>query len=178
MSNLSLEINETKKKVHTTDMKMSIGELINLYKDGEIIIDPEFQRLFVWENSQKSKFIESILIELNEQFHHELSLKINHSNFNLFHDSADQLGVLLKQIGGEKADVIISSLPLANFPSDLRDSLLDTIQTYLKEDGYFVQFQYSLQAKRHIKKRFPSTKINFTPLNIPPAFVYSCQKKA
>ena len=62
MSNLSLEINETKKKVHTTDMKMSIGELINLYKDGEIIIDPEFQRLFVWENSQKSKFIESILI--------------------------------------------------------------------------------------------------------------------
>lgn len=62
MSSLSAEINETKKKVHTTDMKMSIGELINLYKDGEIIIDPEFQRLFVWENSQKSKFIESILI--------------------------------------------------------------------------------------------------------------------
>ncbi len=119
-----------------------------------------------------------LVIELNEEFHNELSAKITHPNFNLFHDSADQLGVLLKQIGGEKADIIISALPLANFPSDLRDSLLDIIQTYLKDDGYFVQFQYSLQAKKYIKKRFPSTKINFTPLNLPPAFVYSCQKTA
>ena len=119
-----------------------------------------------------------LVIELNEQFHNELSAKITHPNFNLFHDSADQLGVLLQKMGGDKADIIISSLPLANFPIDLRDSLLDIIQTYLKDDGYFVQFQYSLQAKKYIKKRFPNTKINFTPLNLPPAFVYSCQKTA
>jgi phospholipid N-methyltransferase len=119
-----------------------------------------------------------LVIELNEEFHKALSTKITHPNFNLFHDSADQLGVLLQKMGGDKADIIISSLPLANFPIDLRDSLLDIIQTYLKDDGYFVQFQYSLQAKKYIKKRFPSTKINFTPLNLPPAFVYSCQKTA
>ena len=119
-----------------------------------------------------------LVIELNEEFHNELSAKITHPNFNLFHDSADQLGVLLQKMGGDKADIIISSLPLANFPIDLRDSLLDIIQTNLKEDGYFVQFQYSLQAKKYITKRFPNTKINFTPLNLPPAFVYSCQKKA
>ena len=119
-----------------------------------------------------------LVIELNEEFHNELSAKITHPNFNLFHDSADQLGVLLQKMGGNKADIIISSLPLANFPIDLRDSLLDIIQTYLKDDGYFVQFQYSLQAKKYIKKRFPNTKINFTPLNLPPAFVYSCQKTA
>ena len=119
-----------------------------------------------------------LVIELNEEFHKVLSTKITHPNFNLFHDSADQLGVLLQKMGGDKADIIISSLPLANFPIDLRDSLLDIIQTYLKDDGYFVQFQYSLQAKKYIKKRFPNTKINFTPLNLPPAFVYSCQKTA
>ena len=119
-----------------------------------------------------------LVIELNEEFHKVLSTKITHPNFNLFHDSADQLGVLLQKMGGDKADIIISSLPLANFPIDLRDSLLDIIQTNLKEDGYFVQFQYSLQAKKYIKKRFPNTKINFTPLNLPPAFVYSCQKTA
>ena len=119
-----------------------------------------------------------LVIELNEEFHKVLSTKITHPNFNLFHDSADQLGVLLQKMGGDKADIIISSLPLANFPIDLRDSLLDIIQTFLKDDGYFVQFQYSLQAKKYIKKRFPNTKINFTPLNLPPAFVYSCQKTA
>jgi uncharacterized protein with ParB-like and HNH nuclease domain len=59
---LNEEIKENAKKVHTNEMKMSIGEIINLYSDGDIIIRPEFQRLFRWEIDQKSKFIESILI--------------------------------------------------------------------------------------------------------------------
>ncbi len=59
---LNEEIKENAKKVHTNEMKMSIGEIINLYDDGDIIIRPEFQRLFRWEIDQKSKFIESILI--------------------------------------------------------------------------------------------------------------------
>jgi len=59
---LNEEIKENAKKVHTNEMKMSIGEIINLYKDGDIIIRPEFQRLFRWEIDQKSRFIESILI--------------------------------------------------------------------------------------------------------------------
>jgi len=59
---LSNEIRENAKKVHTTEMKMSIGEIISMYKEEEIIIRPEFQRLFRWKKSQKSRFIESILI--------------------------------------------------------------------------------------------------------------------
>lgn len=41
---------------------MSIGELTNLYRDGELVIRPPFQRLFRWDDSQKSRLIESILI--------------------------------------------------------------------------------------------------------------------
>ncbi len=59
---LNEEIREKSKTVHTTDMSMSIGEIISMYKDNEIIIRPEFQRLFRWNIEQKSKFIESILI--------------------------------------------------------------------------------------------------------------------
>ncbi len=59
---LSEEIRDNAKKVHTTEMKMSIGEIISMYKEKEIIIQPEFQRLFRWEKDQKSRFIESILI--------------------------------------------------------------------------------------------------------------------
>ena len=58
---LSDEIRENSKKVHTTEMKISIGEIISMYKDNEIVIQPEFQRLFRWNIEQKSKFIESIL---------------------------------------------------------------------------------------------------------------------
>lgn len=41
---------------------MSIGELITLYRDGEMDIHPEFQRFFRWTETQKSKLIESILL--------------------------------------------------------------------------------------------------------------------
>jgi len=41
---------------------MSIGELISLYKNKELIINPIYQRLFRWEESQKTKFIESLLL--------------------------------------------------------------------------------------------------------------------
>jgi hypothetical protein len=41
---------------------MSIGELINIYRDGEMDIHPEYQRFFRWTPTQKSRFIESILL--------------------------------------------------------------------------------------------------------------------
>ena len=41
---------------------MSIGELINLYRDGELDIHPEFQRFYRWSGTQKSRLIESILL--------------------------------------------------------------------------------------------------------------------
>ena len=41
---------------------MSIGELINLYQDGELDVHPEFQRFFRWTPEQKSRLIESILL--------------------------------------------------------------------------------------------------------------------
>jgi hypothetical protein len=41
---------------------MSIGELLNLYRDGELDVHPEFQRIFRWSDSQKTRLIESILL--------------------------------------------------------------------------------------------------------------------
>lgn len=56
------EVSSARKTVKTDDYSMSIGELINLYRDEEIKLDPAFQRLFRWEDDQKTKLIESILI--------------------------------------------------------------------------------------------------------------------
>lgn len=41
---------------------MSIGELVSLYKDGELEIHPEFQRFVRWEPEQKARWVESILL--------------------------------------------------------------------------------------------------------------------
>ncbi len=56
------EVQAARKKVVTDGYEMSIGEVINLYKDGELKIDPVFQRLFRWEDERKTRFIESLLL--------------------------------------------------------------------------------------------------------------------
>lgn len=54
---------ENKRTYFKTDnYSMSIGELKNLYEDNELIINPEYQRLFRWSEGQKVRLIESILM--------------------------------------------------------------------------------------------------------------------
>jgi hypothetical protein len=56
------EITSAQRLVKTDGYEMSIGELVNMYREEDLIINPDFQRLFRWNSSQKSKFIESILL--------------------------------------------------------------------------------------------------------------------
>ena len=51
-------------QVRTESVDFSFGEILNLHADKEIIIRPEYQRLFRWSLEQRSKLVESILLEL------------------------------------------------------------------------------------------------------------------
>lgn len=52
------------REIRTTAVDFSYGELLNLHRDKEIVIRPEYQRLFRWSNEQRSRLIESILLGL------------------------------------------------------------------------------------------------------------------
>lgn len=58
------EINAKSSKIFRDSYQMSIGELINLYRDNEMDIHPEFQRVFRWSDYQKTKLIESIMLNI------------------------------------------------------------------------------------------------------------------
>src|SRR6188474_1917106 len=59
---LKEEIDDAQRLVKTDAYQLSIGEVVNMYKDNELVINPDFQRLFRWEIGQKSKLIESLLL--------------------------------------------------------------------------------------------------------------------
>jgi hypothetical protein len=59
---LEAEIETARRQVSAETISMTISELTNLYREGTLVIRPEFQRLYRWDNSQKSKLIESILL--------------------------------------------------------------------------------------------------------------------
>ncbi|MBD2864446.1 class I SAM-dependent methyltransferase [Paenibacillus oceani] len=77
---------------------------------------------------------------------------------------------------GRKFDYILSGLPFANFPQSLRNEIIDQAYETLKPGGLFIAFQYSLQMKKLLESHFVIERIDFVPLNIPPAFVYVCRK--
>jgi hypothetical protein len=56
------EITAKRAQIKTDSYSMSIGELLNLYRDDELDIHPEFQRVFRWTETQKTRLIESILL--------------------------------------------------------------------------------------------------------------------
>lgn len=51
-------------KVRTQGKDYSFNELLSMYEDEELIIAPEYQRLFRWTEVQASRFIESVILEL------------------------------------------------------------------------------------------------------------------
>lgn len=59
---LEKEVAERRAVIKTDGYPMSIGELVSMYRDGELDIHPEFQRFFRWSPTQKSRLIESLLL--------------------------------------------------------------------------------------------------------------------
>jgi hypothetical protein len=56
------EIDTAQRLVRTDAYQLSVGEIVNMYKSNELVVNPNFQRLFRWEIGQKSKLIESLLL--------------------------------------------------------------------------------------------------------------------
>ncbi|MEY3869180.1 MAG: hypothetical protein RLZZ338_3071 [Cyanobacteriota bacterium] len=59
---LQEQIDRMRQEIRVDGYAMSIGEWISLYENQEIDIHPEFKSFFRWSNSQKTSFIESILL--------------------------------------------------------------------------------------------------------------------
>lgn len=64
VQDLQTELDKAKRQVVTDGYEMSLGEIASLYKNDELIIAPAYQRLIRWEESQKTRFVESILLGL------------------------------------------------------------------------------------------------------------------
>lgn len=51
-------------RVRTRAVDVSFNELFDMYKSRELVINPDFQRLFRWSEGKQSQFVESLILEL------------------------------------------------------------------------------------------------------------------
>lgn len=133
-----------------------------------------FTKKILEEMSAEAKLL---VFELNDTFYEALKQEIQDPRMVLIHDSAEHIQRYLQQESLLHADYVVSSLPLANFPNKLKSNVLNASYDALKNHGKYIQFQYSLNSRKALEDRFQAVHISFTPLNFPPAFVYTCVKE-
>ena len=61
---LDVEIGTARKRIYRDGYDMSLGEIASLYEKSELVIDPEYQRLFRWDPTRRTRFIESLLLNI------------------------------------------------------------------------------------------------------------------
>lgn len=58
------QVAQHRKNIKHEPLTFSVSELVNMHREGEIVIQPDFQRLFRWTREQQSSFIESLILEI------------------------------------------------------------------------------------------------------------------
>lgn len=144
---LKEEILAKKKDIVVDAYAMSIGEIANLYKDDELDVHPEFQRFFRWDDNQKTRLIESILlgIPLPPIF---VSQKMN-GKWDVI-DGQQRLSTILQFLGYLKADDGTQIPPLKLKKAKFLPSL----------EG--VEFGNEIKFPSDLKITFKREKLNIT----------------
>lgn len=137
---LKTEIENAKRAVTTDSVRITLGEVSNMYSSQELNILPDFQRLFRWTNERKSNFVESILIgiPIPPVFVYE----DEHGTWELV-DGLQRISTVLEFMGVlkdvESGELLRSRLQKTKYLPSLQDSVWEK-----KEDGE-VQFEKALQ---------------------------------
>lgn len=114
--------------------------------------------------------------EINQTFLKYLNHNFTDPRLTIIPASAELMKSELARYGVHKLDYIVSAVPFTILPEELTHNIINSCFEMLKPGGKFIQFHYSLQARKQYLKVFKNIQIKFVALNVPPAFVMVCEK--
>ena len=109
--------------------------------------------------------------EIDSDLASAVAARLKDPKLHVINDSAERVDDYLE---GAKADYIISSVPFTSLPADVRHSLLEAARGALAPDGQMLVLQYSTTVLPDLEHSFATIRRRFSPLNIPPAFLFAC----
>jgi ornithine lipid N-methyltransferase len=97
-------------------------------------------------------------------------------NFDVIEGDVRDLARMLGDRGIERADYVISGLPVPSFPKELQKDLFRVVKQVLSPGGTFNQItEMPWVYWRFYRRFFDDVQFAFQPLNFPPAGAYFCQ---
>ena len=118
-----------------------------------------------------------LTFEVNSKFCAIIREKIKDKRMIVIEDSAERLPFYLEEYGLSEVDNVISAIPFVSLPDALGEKIVSICKDCMKPKSRFVQIHYSLLSKKLYEKVFGNLDINYEVRNIPPAFVFVCEKR-
>ncbi len=117
-----------------------------------------------------------LVFEINPVFVEKIKRELHDSRLLVIHDSAENMGEHLRQHGIQSIDYLVSGIPFVVLPEELAQNIINTCRRSLRPGGWFIQFHYSPWLVAFYRRIFGNAKVDFVPLNFPPAIVISCER--
>ncbi|MEH6757918.1 MAG: methyltransferase domain-containing protein [Parasphingorhabdus sp.] len=118
-----------------------------------------------------------IVIDLNPDFIDYLSKSIHDSRFYAIHGSAADVQQIIRDLGHEKADYILSGLPFSTLPDQLGPKIAKETYDALRPGGAFLVYQFVKRARDFMAPHFDHIDNGYSPWNILPCYLFWGWKK-
>jgi phospholipid N-methyltransferase len=115
-----------------------------------------------------------VAIETNRDFVHFLRVSLPDERLHVVHDSAAEVGTVLRRLTLSPPQYIISGIPLGSMPDAVRADIVDKTRAALAPGGAFLVYQFTARVLPVLRRTFGEVRRGFELCNLPPAQLFVC----
>ena len=119
-----------------------------------------------------------VAIEMNDDFVRLLREQNRDPRLKVVHGSAADVGAVLKRLGYDGADYIISGIPYTTMPEEVRVRVMRESRAALNANGALLIYQFTRAVLPYLQREFGFVQTGFELLNVLPAQLFTCEKRA
>jgi phospholipid N-methyltransferase len=114
---------------------------------------------------------ELLVIDTNPLYIDYLRRTIRDSRFHAILGSAEDVEQIVRSIGHEQADYVLSGLPFSTLPDGVGPAIAAATHRVIRPGGAFLTYQFSAVARDLTARHFPRVDTGFVWRNVPPCLL-------
>jgi phospholipid N-methyltransferase len=113
-----------------------------------------------------------LTIDTNDDFTRYISRKFTDSRLQAVTGSAADVREIMRELGFEHADFVLSGLPFSTLPPGVGPKIAEQTAEALRPGGAFLVYQFSPKVRQFISPFFKRIDKGFEWRNVPPATLF------
>ena len=113
-----------------------------------------------------------LVIDTNPDFIEFLRQHFRDSRFVAVHGSAADVNAIMRELGFEQSDYILSGLPFSTLPGDLGPRIASETAKAIRPGGAFLVYQFRARAREYMAPHFKRIDAGFEFWNILPCHLF------